>query len=1432
MLVAEVLTLRVTDFQSPNRWRWELTGTAGEFLGDHDLCLDPGSQEYDAFIDLYRHLRRVASPDRRLAHEAELLSGLGEWIGEAIFGPHIGSALLHYAPCAVHVVIPPVARVLATYPLESAIFGPEPLVSAGVSLVLDVQPEDVAPYRPIPKEPVAERLRILALFSVPDGSSALDLRHERAELARQFDERVANGASIDLRVLQYGVTRERLNDVIAEAEGWDIVHISGHGARGALLLERPDGGHDLVSDDDLIEMLRPTKRRLKLVTVSACHSAARTVADNLSLLGLRPAVRVGDEPGETDTAKSMAESMLALNLAQRLDCAVIGMRFPVVDGFAAELSNQLYHYLITKGHPLPRALGLALKATCSGAPSLDRPALSRGTPALLGARALNLKISAPHGAPRAFEETTRMRRFGAQPARFVGRVGLMARAREALAPESGSSGVLFHGMAGVGKTAIVRELGHLHKDAFQELVWYEAPPEGPEIVGSLGGLAEALAEQLPRVPDLGPLLEDPTALQRFLPELTEFLRNERVLIVLDNVEALLTGCGDWRDHRWGVLLRAMTAHAGRSKVLITSRRLPVGLPENLRVEAVHTLSLSESVLLARDLPGLRELIDGDREGVPAGDARRLAVRILNLAQGHPKLLELAQNQTSSLDALRDLLSKAADVWDERGGTPEGFFADGESTANAADYLELLDSWTRTVVQRLPGWAGQLFTLLSCLRDRDRFPFLVSQVLGAMLPDGAPPEEWVEEAVTLLRDNALLELKDEPAGMLCKIHAQIAEIGRRLAGDDLRRAVDQAAGAFWCDFFIEEYGEGGSAVSTRSLLHAAESGVPYLLRAGEWRSALPLVEGILDFDVSKATAARLLPVLDQIVETASEGAGRRATERLRARALARLDPAVAERHVRALYEQARHAGDYLLASGVADDLIRILTASGRLAEALALSEEMIEVTDLAGLGPWSRLSDECTRLDIIARMDPGYPVLAKVQELKERADRLPMEMRSNEPIWPQQVKETILKIGSNAATESGQWAAAHAFDTELIETMRERDADPYELARVRLHTHGPLLRLGRRREARDLVAACQEFFEARGDEEMLGRCRIALSEIDTAAAGPGSVPGSLLDALRFAYGEQKTQIIARTHREIARALNTAEDHAGALPHAMAASLLDDAAGTARRGRSLLTLATCLAHTDRVVPHDLDELCDELDELPGVRFRDLIGNHSWRPEEADQPYPEFVLAAKTKSAQLFFDVHRQLASWDSLLAGVLLAEQGDLVTAQGVEEVLAAYAEEPLFTDLVAVLRELRNGWIDAAAASALHPVPAAIAARAFDRRRSMRLLDIPALQHLWGAHELAPLFGAVVAGARGDLSSARAAAENLDRMRTGGQFHTIVLAHGLQQILEGDFDEVLVGTDEVTAMLLQPVLEHATAPDFQTLVQELDPSASMILPEEA
>ena len=92
------------------------------------------------------------------------------------------------------------------------------------------------------REQAGRALRILAAFSLPVAANPLNLRRERYGLQRLVRElNQTRGAAVELRVVQYGATRETLQEALEEDAGWDIIHLSGHGERGELLLEDDRG---------------------------------------------------------------------------------------------------------------------------------------------------------------------------------------------------------------------------------------------------------------------------------------------------------------------------------------------------------------------------------------------------------------------------------------------------------------------------------------------------------------------------------------------------------------------------------------------------------------------------------------------------------------------------------------------------------------------------------------------------------------------------------------------------------------------------------------------------------------------------------------------------------------------------------------------------------------------------------------------------------------------------------------------------------------------------------------------------------------------------------------------------------------------------------------------------------------------------------------
>jgi hypothetical protein len=1419
----EDLRLEVADFASSGgglAWRWVLTEPGGGFVADHQVVLDPGEPGYEAFTDLYGYLRWRADPEDRVASEAALVAASGRWIGERVFGA-VGPALAARAPAVVRVMVPGPARVVAFRPLELAEAGGRSLAAQGVTLVMQVGDRTAGGG----KRPVGARLRVLGLFSLPEGGggAALNLRRERFELARLVqDVAQVHGRGIELRVLQYGVTRDGLRKVVREGGGWDVVHISGHGGRGAFVLEHPDGSPDPVSSGELVELLAPAARQIKLVTASACSSAELTAREHLRLLGLAPPVRDGAAaPSSADAETADARDgglvpVLAAALVDRLDCAVLGMRFPVVDDFAIALNRELYGLLIGQGQPLATAVGIALPDLVAGPATPACPALSAGTPALFGARAVDLVLEVPAGVPLVFDaERTKLAGFPDQPERFVGRVGVMVRANAALAERSGFSGVLFYGMAGAGKTACALELAYTQEDNFRVLAWYKAPDEDHDITTALTDLAVALETKLPGL-QLAHLLHDTSALGAFLPTLTEFAERSRVLVVIDNIESLLTQDGRWRDARWGLLISALTGHAGLSRVVLTSRRRPADLDARVRAEPVHALSRDEAVLLARELPHLGALITGtagNGSGPGLAGGRELAARVLAAAQGHPKLLELADGQAADPARLGGLLGSADEEWARRGVAPDGLFtsAAGEPTAGAADYAAVLSTWTRQVADGLPQAAKVMFGLLCCLEETDRIPIVIegkwADLWHRLTLPGDPPgaEAALEPLISQGLAAAVTGTDGDLAGFV--VHPGVAAAGRAQAGEEFQAAVDHKAAAFWNTVFQQALEQETGWLVVR----AGRAAVPYLLRLGERRRALFLLEQVMHRDQSPGTIAALLPVLRQIAEDAQGSDDQTPAGVLLARALANIDPAASARQLRGLLTAEVDRGDYSSASTISLDLVNNYLRAGRLNEALTLADEGADYTRRAGLGPWTQLQDEALRLQILGLQGHAGQVLADVTRLRQHMAELPEEPDESDTALPYSVRELILDTGRTAAAQLKRWEDALALNAEIQESMERRGASALEIARSRFNDYAPLLRLGRLAEARSLLLECREIFEREQNMQGLGRVLGALADVEDKAGHGQDAIDLQRDALRYNYLTGEAESIAVSHHNLGNYLTRhAADDPRALAHHLAAALLRALTGNQGADRSLAAAAEDLADLPdgAAAPASVSELCDTVGEVPGVHLDRLLGQLA-----ADPATVEGALGALLTQARTLADPNaqaaRHLAAWDPVIAGIIAARGGDDQARAAVEQHLAEREDSADWGKLAAVLSTLLDGQPATSPPGDLDQIDTAITRRALAALSG----EIQISEQLWQAIPLTSLIGAVVDAAYGDQDTARQVTDTLTEMGTDRDWAP--LASALRRILGGDRAPALAdGLDPVFAAAVTTILAHlppATTP---------------------
>jgi hypothetical protein len=1214
---AQPLHLEVAEFTDADHWRWLLREPGGPFLADHAVALDRADPHYPALVDLPGYVRHYAAPDKREAEERRLIHEIGVWMGERVLGRSIADRLARARPpVVVRVRVPPEAGRLLSLPLEIArrAVDEDTLTRAGVCFVFEMMGEE-----PPAPEPVGERLRILALFSVPPTGSPLNLRRERQMLRRRVQRLVgASGLAVDLHVLQYGVTRDRLRDVLEQGEGWDVIHFSGHGMPGALVLEQPDGRPDEVTATDLARLLRQAGGRLKLATLSACLSAAASINQTLTWLGIAPDTVARHDspsnPAQPETVK--AAPTVARALTEALGCAVLGMRYAVEDDFAIRLADGLYDRLLRQRQPLPEAIRLALNSIVVDTGTTQPSALSLSAPALFGFRAADLMLTPPKGA--GLDPDTSLAYLPREPAQFVGRVAAMTHASAALAIESDKSGVLLYGMAGAGKTACAIELIYHHAAAerFQAFVWYSAPEQGKDIALALRNFALELERPLPDLAMLH-VIDREDAFRDWLPRLVEVLENNAILIALDNLESLLTETRQWRDPRWGLLIEAMLTPGGLSRTLLTSRIRPAVLPPSTEVIAVHALPRDEALLLVRELPNLRRLLDGAAPPLSPEQGRQLVRRVLRLVQGHPKLIELAEGMAKAPPKLATQLDQAEAAQDKGADELDAFFQSGETRLDEGAFLAGLHQWTRRVASTLPEPARLFFHFLCALEEDDREGWIIEenwkdvwQRLGRPAPAPA-----LAAVLDPLISAGLVDRQgtgSEEYWFVLGIHPSVAEAGRADGGNAVQTAVDHELAAMWRQIMFQAFKGGGERPAGSFIVRGGLAAFAYLSRLGDWAIAAAVLEQVVTEDIAPGTISAVLPLAQRMAAmmagTEREPEGQAILARVYWHA-GRLTEA--ETLMRTVIANSVARGTFTVASGVSTDLAKLLRENGRLREAEQVMEQGVDYARRAWPGPWAQLLNEVEHLQLLNELGQHADVLHRVTELRALMQKLPDPPDENDRsvrIW--NVREVLLEVGRWAAMQLKEWQQAFDLGAEILESERLRGAGLLEQTKTRFDDYGPLLSLKRYAEARELLDECRAVYEQENDASGLAGVFTGLAHLERNLNHFDLAKRFQETALRYCYAAVGIHAgTAAGHFNLANYLTRiGGGWAAVIGHRVAACLIHLAAGSGMLESYTAALADDLrcagASVASALPTDFAALCATVEKVEGVRFRGLM------------------------------------------------------------------------------------------------------------------------------------------------------------------------------------------------------------------------------------
>lgn len=143
------------------------------------------------------------------------------------------------------------------------------------------------------------------------------------------------------------------------------------------------------------------------------------------------------------------------------------------------------------------------------------------------------------------------------------------------------------GIGGMGKTTLVTKVAHAHADTFSHLVW-RSLRNAPRLDDLLAQWIVFLSNQ--QQTDL------PDRTSERITLLMDYLKRQRCLLVLDNVETILRGehpAGAYREgyEGYGDLIRRVGEQAHQSVLLLTSREIPDGY-ERLDGAVARTLPLA------------------------------------------------------------------------------------------------------------------------------------------------------------------------------------------------------------------------------------------------------------------------------------------------------------------------------------------------------------------------------------------------------------------------------------------------------------------------------------------------------------------------------------------------------------------------------------------------------------------------------------------------------------------------------------------------------------------------------------------------------------------------------------------------------------------------------------------------------------------------
>jgi tetratricopeptide (TPR) repeat protein len=679
-------------------------------LDDLSPALLQGLFDTRAYIERYSHpsLTHVGGKSAE-----SILTALGTSLGLDILGKEIMGILSGSHPRTLFIQLPTIkkgdslAAAAARIPWEIARISPteKSLFEQNVvvrTILSGMSPVEVNEYEYDP-------LRILFVFAEMPGSRLLSMRLEREQLLNLFFESILPQRNVEVDILCYGFSRQRLENLIRSKGGYNIIHWSGHGNYNRLELHGSQGNPDPLSGQDFVELIIKSGGIIpQLVFLSSCLSGAfENLHDwqdfHAAMSGTRVAQLLIKSRETSDPIHIQpGYTGVALELIRGGIPQVIAMRYEIGDDYARELAQSFYRYLLVDPAHYTAEIALSLarhelaqasaNAACGRRECpMDDIAhnfhpVDHVTPVFFGDTQLGFRIKSgvspqlqcrnPHPQPLLPGNSGDFN----VPDIFVGRSKELSLIVNKWLPDGTLSLIFIQGLGGMGKTTLAAEIIHLWHTYFDFVFVFQLknrPLELEEFLRILDLKLRANSSNYREMINASPnaavylpiegSFSDSKRYDQLFSNIVKVMHKEKILLIIDNFETNLEIESSQQNYNcknpyWDSFIRKLVdgLPPRGSRLVITSRRMLKSLVSNNNTLwlLLGPLSIDEVYLFIQYNDSLNKLYSSGLFG------QLLINRMVIISRGHPLILKHLSAFANEPQRLNDLLTQmeSKDGW--------------------------------------------------------------------------------------------------------------------------------------------------------------------------------------------------------------------------------------------------------------------------------------------------------------------------------------------------------------------------------------------------------------------------------------------------------------------------------------------------------------------------------------------------------------------------------------------------------------------------------------------------------------------------------------------------------------------------------------------------------------------------------------------------